>query len=155
MYATVRSKALVPVLFLFCEALGILLRDIRRWVLPCSMYSCLFMWAGPWENVSYFICEQQRRRPACASADYSRNFQTLASFCGCAGRFLSYLVGNSRRHILSCRGSYVSRIPYCLSCMPYFVYVFSSPWCHRLAKTYDGGTPWTFHLTFFLFLLSI
>ena len=29
----------------------------------------------------------------------------LASFCGCAGRFVSGLVGNSRRHVLSCRGS--------------------------------------------------
>ena len=28
----------------------------------------LFNWAGPWENVSYVICEQQRRRSACASA---------------------------------------------------------------------------------------
>ena len=37
---------------------------------------------------------------------YSRNFKTLASFCGCAGSFVSGLVGNSRRHILSCRGSY-------------------------------------------------
>ena len=26
------------------------------------------MWAGPWENVSYIICKQQRRRSACASA---------------------------------------------------------------------------------------
>ena len=25
-------------------------------------------WARPWENVSYVICEQQRRRSACASA---------------------------------------------------------------------------------------
>ena len=65
------------------------------------------IWAGPWENVSYVICEQQRRRSACASAQsdqrlccsllryyntsrfYSRNFKTLASFCGCAGRFVS------------------------------------------------------------------
>ena len=38
---------------------------------------------------------------------YSRNFQTLASFFGCAGQFVSGLVGNSRRHVLSCRGSYV------------------------------------------------
>ena len=54
--------------------------------------------------MSYVICEQQRRRSACASAQseqrlycsllryynisrfYSRNFKTLASFCGCAGR---------------------------------------------------------------------
>ena len=38
---------------------------------------------------------------------YSRNFKTLASFCGCAGRFVSGLVGNSRRYILSWWGSYV------------------------------------------------
>ena len=30
---------------------------------------------------------------------YSRNFKTLASFCGCAGRFVSGLVGNARRHV--------------------------------------------------------
>ena len=36
---------------------------------------------------------------------YSQNFKTLASFCGCAGRFVSGLVGNSRRHVLSCRGT--------------------------------------------------
>ena len=34
----------------------------------------------------------------------SRNFKTLASFCGCTDRFVSGLVGNSRRHVLSCRG---------------------------------------------------
>ena len=26
------------------------------------------IWGGPWENVSYAICEQHRRRSACASA---------------------------------------------------------------------------------------
>ena len=31
----------------------------------------------------------------------------LASFCGCAGRFVSGLVGNSRWHILLCRGTNV------------------------------------------------
>ena len=82
-------------------------------------------WAGPWENGSYVICEQQRRRSACASAQsdqhlycsllrqcnisrfYSWNFKTLASFCRCAGRFVSGLVGNSRRHVISWRGSIV------------------------------------------------
>ena len=82
-------------------------------------------WAGPWENVHYVICEQQMRRSACTSAQsdqrlccsllrkynifrfYSRNFKTLASFCGCAGRFSSGLVGNFRRHILSWRGSFI------------------------------------------------
>ena len=74
--------------------------------------------------MSYVICEQQRRRSACASAQSdkrlcclllrwynisrfcSRNFKTLASFCGCAGRFVSGLVGNSRRHVLSFRSPY-------------------------------------------------
>ena len=37
----------------------------------------------------------------------SEIFKTLASFCGCAGRFVSGLVGSSRRHILSCRGSFI------------------------------------------------
>ena len=36
---------------------------------------------------------------------------TLSSFCGCVGRFVSGLVGNSRRHVLSCRGSYIFRRP--------------------------------------------
>ena len=39
--------------------------------------------------MSYVICEQQRRRSACA------------------GRFVSGLVKNSRRHVLWCRGSYL------------------------------------------------
>ena len=34
--------------------------------------------------------------------------KTLAGFCGCAGRFDAGLVGNSRRHVLSCRGSTTS-----------------------------------------------
>ena len=75
--------------------------------------------------MSYVICEQHRRRSACASAQsdqclccsllrqynisrfYSRNLKTLASFCGCAGRFVSGMVGDSQRHILSCGSSYV------------------------------------------------
>ena len=32
---------------------------------------------------------------------YSRNFKTLASFCGCGGLFVSGLVGNAWRHVLS------------------------------------------------------
>ena len=60
----------------------------------------------------YAICEQQRRRSACDSAQsdqrlccspprkytifsfYIQNCKPLASFCGCAGRFESYLVAN-------------------------------------------------------------
>ena len=61
---------------------------------------------------AYAICEQQRRRLACASAQsdqrlccslpgqynissfYFYNFKTLASLCSLAGRFESYLVKN-------------------------------------------------------------
>ena len=60
----------------------------------------------------YAICDQQRRRSACASAQsdqrlcwslpryynsssfYSQNFKPLPSFYGCAGWFESYLVAN-------------------------------------------------------------
>ena len=38
---------------------------------------------------------------------YSQKFKTLASFRGCAGQFVSGMVGNSRRYVLSCRGSYI------------------------------------------------
>ena len=62
--------------------------------------------------MSHVICEQQRRRSACASAQsdqrlccslptfyntssfYIRNFKPLSSFCGSTGRFESTLVGN-------------------------------------------------------------
>ena len=94
---------------------------------PDSVLLSLFMssnykWARPWENVSYAICEQQRRRSACASAQsdqhlccslprqndnsslYIRNFKIVAGPCSWAGQFVSCLVGNSPRHILSCRG---------------------------------------------------
>ena len=42
----------------------------------------------------------------CLDRFYSRNFKTLASLCGCPGRYVSGLVGNSRRHVLSRRGSH-------------------------------------------------
>ena len=41
------------------------------------------------------------------SLDSIAEISRLASFCGCTGRFVSGLVGNSRRHIFSCRGSLV------------------------------------------------
>ena len=60
----------------------------------------------------FALCGQQRRKSACASAQsdqhlcclllrqyntcscYVLNLKTLASFCGCTGRFVSYLVAN-------------------------------------------------------------
>ena len=77
----------------------------------------------PWENVSYAICEQQRHRSACTSAQsdhrlccslprqndtsslYIGNFKILAGFCSLAGQFVSCLVRHSWRHIFSWRGS--------------------------------------------------
>ena len=85
-----------------------------------------FNWVGPWEDVSYVICEQQRCRSACASAQSdqclccsllrlsfvssfcNQNFKAHASFCSWAGQFESDLVGNSRRHVFSWRGSIIS-----------------------------------------------
>ena len=82
------------------------------------------IWARPWENASYAICKQQRRRSACAFAQsdqclccslprqndtsslHIRIFKSLAGLCSCADQFVSFLVGDSRRHILSWRGSY-------------------------------------------------
>ena len=43
------------------------------------------------------------------SLDSIAEISRLASFCGCAGRFVSGLVRNSRRHILSCRGSIIKQ----------------------------------------------
>ena len=39
----------------------------------------LIIWGTSWENLSYAICEQQRHRSACASAQYSI-IPTLAKF---------------------------------------------------------------------------
>ena len=62
----------------------------------------------------YVICEQQKRRSACASVQsdqrlcfslprsynssrfYIRNFKSLASFCSCAGRYESTLFANPK-----------------------------------------------------------
>ena len=97
----------------------------------CSKFENI--WARSWENESYAICEQQRRRTACASAQsdqrlccslprqndtsslYIGNFKVLAGLCSWAGQFVSYLVGDSRRHIFSWRGSF--------DCLPYFVVI--------------------------------
>ena len=106
----------------FCHEAAEIIMMFFNVYLKCQnkdMTTCI--WAGPWENVSYVICERQRPRSACASAQsapllfatlynisrfYIRNFKTLASFCGCAGWFESGLVGHSWRHVFSWRGSY-------------------------------------------------
>ena len=70
------------------------------------------IWALSWENLSSEVCEQHRRRPACASAQsdqhlcfslfgkyhiqtsYKRNFNSLASLCSWAGWFEYHFVRN-------------------------------------------------------------
>ena len=63
--------------------------------------------AHPRSLISTFVV---RCLDSIISRFYSWNFKTLISFCGCAGRFVSGLVGNSRRHVLSCHVSHVVSI---------------------------------------------
>ena len=64
----------------------------------------------------YAICKKRRRRSVCASTKAQIRlpiiwyFKPLASFCGCIGRFESYLVANSWRQVFSCGGSYVTSV---------------------------------------------
>ena len=69
------------------------------------MHVALSNWASSRENLSSEVCEQQKRRPACASAQsdqrlcysrfgknhilacYRRNFNFLASLCSCGDWF--------------------------------------------------------------------
>ena len=90
------------------------------------------VWARSCENVSYAICEQQRCRSACASAQSDQHlccsllrqydmytcciqsFVILASFCSWAGWFVPYLVENPRRYIFAWCGSVWSRHSVCI-----------------------------------------
>ena len=45
------------------------------------------------------------------SLDSIAEISRLASFCGCAGRFVSGLVGKSQRHVFSWRGSFIIACP--------------------------------------------
>ena len=114
------------------------------------------IWAGPWENVSYAIYEQQRRRSACASAQsdqclccllprqndtsslYIRNFKILVGRCSWAGQFVSCLVGDSWRHIFSWPGSY-KYIYQCIchTCIKYSI-MFASKVDVNIARTAVG-----------------
>ena len=81
-----------------------------------------FNWSLIIRKPVFSLCEQQRRRSTCASAQsdqrlycslpgqynastcYSRSFKTLACFCSSAGRFESYLVENPEDRF-SCDGT--------------------------------------------------
>ena len=83
----------------------------------------LYMWAWSSENVSCAICEQQRCRTACTSAQSDQHlccsllrkydtytcsiqsFKILISFCSWAGWFESYPVENPRRQVFAWCGS--------------------------------------------------
>ena len=86
------------------------------WVFAgCTVILFVLSWGGSYEprheKTCFALCEQQRRRSACASAQsdqhlccslpgqymyniYIQNFKPLASFCDWAGQFESYLVAN-------------------------------------------------------------
>ena len=77
-----------------------------------NMRYCAYIWASTRENLSSGVCEQQKRRPACASGQtdqrlcywligkyhiltcYRREFNFLASLCSLAGWFESHHVRN-------------------------------------------------------------
>ena len=42
-----------------------------------ALNDCKYNWAGPLENVSYVICEQQMRRSACESAQSDQRLCSL------------------------------------------------------------------------------
>ena len=83
------------------------------------------IWARSCKNVSYVICEQQRCRSACASAQSDQHlccsllwqydmytcsiqcFKILANFCSWAGWFESDLFENHQRHVFAWFGSYL------------------------------------------------
>ena len=72
-YATDRSKAVVPVLFLLCVALWFILRGALCFrVLPCSLSSCVFI---PFSTVIFSLREDG------AGLCASRAFVCL--FCTC------------------------------------------------------------------------
>ena len=78
-----------------------------------------------WENLSSGVCEQHRRRPACASAQsdqclfyslfwkyhmntcYRRNFNSLASLCSWGVWNWNSLSQKRRRQVFSRRGPFV------------------------------------------------
>ena len=47
--------------------------------LPLLTADRFIIWAGPWGNESYVICEQQRHRSACASAQSDQNLRCALS----------------------------------------------------------------------------
>ena len=60
--------------------------------------------AHPRSLISAFVV---RCLDSIISLDSIAEISRLASFCGCAGRFVSCRVEDSRRHIFSWRGSYI------------------------------------------------
>ena len=86
---------------------------IYRWYEPNQEKMCLMSYANnkgadqpahPCSLISAFVV--RCLDSVISLRFYSWNFKTLASFCSWAGQFVPGLVGNSRRHILSCHGSY-------------------------------------------------
>ena len=82
--STILSTMWWPGSFLFSNRHSItmyLLKEKQRWPIPTATQA-QSIWLTPWENLSSGVCEQHRRRPACASAQSDQRF--------CYSRFVKY-----------------------------------------------------------------
>ena len=78
---------------------------LKQCLIRCFYNWAVYNWLHPRSLISTFVV---RCFDSVIFLDsIAEIFKTLASLCGCAGRLVSGLVGNSRRHVLSCRGSYI------------------------------------------------
>ena len=111
---------MATILFCFVKKNNALYTTIKCWLLGKVVLNVRKdNWARPWETVSYDICEQQRRRSTCASAQsdqhlccslprqndtsslYIRNFKIPAGLCSWTGQFVPCLVVHGVAHIKS------------------------------------------------------
>ena len=95
---------------------------MRKCVMPYANNKGADQPAHPRSLISAFVVRCQDRM---VYSLYIRNFKILAGLCSWAGQFGSCLVGDSRRHTLSWRGS----------CYSILSYLFGICWCfHAIPK---------------------
>ena len=93
---------------MFSRDVAVVTMNVDPFLALCHWWLLSYVLRKP----DFAICEQQRRRSACAATQSDqhlccllppkyntssfsiRNFKPLPSFFGCAGRFVSYLVAN-------------------------------------------------------------
>ena len=87
--------------------------------------------AHPRSLISAFVV---RCLDSIISLDSIAEISRLASFCGCAGRFVSGLVENSRRHVLWCRGSTLQAHPIIYLAIDFFSVLHARNNCSNLSS---------------------